>query len=360
MNAQDLAATTTVLAYPHYPDNPWQRVVYSAFSSARGRVVPLESIGDLAEASAAVQREGGRCVLHLNWTAPISQASPSIADSARTVADAIDGIRAFVADGGRLVWSIHNVLPHELHHFAPEAILCRALAQAADAIVIMNPATPELMAPFCALDPARTVTIEHPSYIGEFADTTTRAEARERLGIADDVVATLFFGLIRPYKGLESLVDAFDALDDPRRRLLVAGQTGPGYTAEEVERMLRPRPWLTRHPGRVPDDEVQVWFAAADLAVLPYRRGLNMSVLLLAASFGTPAIIRGIPGTQYLEGEPWIARIDGDESQFPASLRSAQDALLARPNAPAAARAYAQARHPDLISRRYLELFRGQ
>ncbi|GAA3631895.1 hypothetical protein GCM10022200_13560 [Microbacterium awajiense] len=320
MSPHDGAPVTTVLAYPDYPDNPWQRVVYSAFSAAGGRVLPLERIGELAAAAAAVRRDGGRCVLHLNWTAPISQASPSIADSARAVDEAVTAIRAFLADGGRLVWSVHNVLPHELHHFAPEVILCRALAEAAHAIVIMNPATPTLMAPLCALDPARTVTIDHPRYLGEFDDTVTRAEARERLGLDPDDVATLFFGLIRPYKGVESVVDAFDRFDDPRRRLLVAGATGPGYSPDEVDRMLHPRPWLTRHRDRVPDDEVQLWFAASDLVVLPYRRGLNMSVLLLAATFGTPSIVRGIPGTEYLADERWIARVDDDDARFAASL----------------------------------------
>jgi D-inositol-3-phosphate glycosyltransferase len=124
-----------------------------------------------------------------------------------------------------------------------------------------------------------------------------RAAAREQLGIAEGEKAILFFGHIAPYKGLDCLVDAFlrTAETHPDYRLIIVGAPRPGCGAywKEIEQRIREDANGVRILQRicfVPDEETEVYFKAADVAVLPYRVIFQSGVLFLAYSFGLPVI----------------------------------------------------------------------
>lgn len=127
-------------------------------------------------------------------------------------------------------------------------------------------------------------------------DLTPR-EARERLDIGPDEKAILFFGSIRPYKGLEYLVDAFQRLAaaHPEYRLIIAGLPMKGTEnyfdgirtgIEQHESSRR----VIQRIQFIPDEETELYFKAADVVALPYTEVYQSGVLFLAYSFGLPAI----------------------------------------------------------------------
>jgi beta-1,4-mannosyltransferase len=349
-------AGLTVLTYPSFPGNPWQEIAYRASRSAGVDVVTLTSLRDIEQWTSPGARAGR--LLHMNWSGPISQDASTLAESMNRVREALGAVERFKASGGAVVWSIHNVLPHELNWLMSSVILDRGLARLADRIVIMNPDTMRRVEHLYRPDPSKVVQIDHPSYVGEFLRGATRDESRAQLGLADDDIVSVFVGMIRPYKGLDQLLEAFDLLDEPKQRLLIGGELGPGYSREDERRLFRPRPNLIYRPGRVPDDELQVWMAAADVMVLPYLTGLNISVVSLAASFGLPVAVRELPGLEYLRGESWVAWLRGSGRELIASLLTAQAEFRKDPaGASHAAEAFAAARSPEMVSRRYRDLF---
>jgi glycosyltransferase involved in cell wall biosynthesis len=125
----------------------------------------------------------------------------------------------------------------------------------------------------------------------------TPAEAKRRLGIARGDRTILFFGAIRPYKGLEHLVAAFHQVA-PRHegyRLIIAGE--PKKQSLDYLRDIQEN--LDKHPSRervmqkiefIPDNETELYFKAADVLVLPYTVIFQSGVLFLAYSFGLPVI----------------------------------------------------------------------
>jgi D-inositol-3-phosphate glycosyltransferase len=120
-----------------------------------------------------------------------------------------------------------------------------------------------------------------------------RAAARTRLGLEPEAVAVLCFGLIRPYKGVDVLLDAFACTPpDPPLTLLLAGEPW-GRAAGELRRRLA-RPDLAgrvvAHLGWLAETEVPVWFAAADAVVLPYRSATGSAVAAQALGFGLPVV----------------------------------------------------------------------
>jgi len=124
----------------------------------------------------------------------------------------------------------------------------------------------------------------------------TPSEARQKLGIRQGEKTILFFGNIAPYKGLEYLTAAFKRVlaRGDNYRLIIAGRPKDCdryWTAirHDIRGDVQSGRILLRAEF-IPDDETEVYFKAADVAVLPYRQIYQSGVLFLAHSFGLPVI----------------------------------------------------------------------
>ena len=110
----------------------------------------------------------------------------------------------------------------------------------------------------------------------------------------------LFFGVIRPFKGLEDLIVAFDSIpetDIPRYRLTIVGETWEGWTKPaELIASSRYRDRITFINRYVHDDEVRQVFADADAVVLPYHRSSASGPLQIAMSCGLPVVVTAVGG----------------------------------------------------------------
>ena len=155
----------------------------------------------------------------------------------------------------------------------------------------------ELCEDFDVAENAVTV-IRHPVN-DAFPDTElTPAEAKRRLGLRDDEKAILFFGRVRPYKGIEYLLDAFRLLLADKQanyRLIIAGEPMKGSEdyLNEIQTSVR----RDFEPGKVllkikfvPDEEMELYLKGTDVLVLPYKQIFQSGVLFLAYSFGLPVV----------------------------------------------------------------------
>ncbi len=124
----------------------------------------------------------------------------------------------------------------------------------------------------------------------------TTSEARQRLGLAENEKALLFFGNIAPYKGVEFLVEAFITVASRAEnyRLIIAGR--PKGSEEYWAGLLAK---INGSPVRgkiilkieyVPDAETEIYFKAADILILPYTHIFQSGVLFLGYNFGLPSI----------------------------------------------------------------------
>lgn len=139
----------------------------------------------------------------------------------------------------------------------------------------------------------------------------TCPEARQWLGIPSSARTILFFGNITPYKGLEYLLEAFQRISarEPDLRLVIAGRP-KGSEAywqalqEKFRAVMQPDRVLIRSDF-IPDKEVEYYFKAADILVLPYRHVYQSGVMFLGYSFGLPALAADVGSLrdEILEGE---------------------------------------------------------
>jgi D-inositol-3-phosphate glycosyltransferase len=129
----------------------------------------------------------------------------------------------------------------------------------------------------------------------------TFAEAKRRLGLRESDRTILFFGRIARYKGLDLLVDAFAriALHDRSYRLIIAGESTTDWAQhwKEVHDIIESSPMreqVVQEIRHIEDDEMEVYFKAADVLVLPYRQIFQSGVLFMSHSFGLPVIATDI------------------------------------------------------------------
>ena len=123
------------------------------------------------------------------------------------------------------------------------------------------------------------------------------AAARKILSLEDRHKVLLFFGNIAAYKGLDNLVLAFARLKekDDDFRLIIAGRVNKDYQAawdginQKISELGLDKNIIMKN-GFIPDDEIEVYFKAADVSILPYRYIFQSGVLILSYSFGLPVI----------------------------------------------------------------------
>jgi glycosyltransferase involved in cell wall biosynthesis len=122
--------------------------------------------------------------------------------------------------------------------------------------------------------------------------------AREKLKTKEDFVI-LFFGLLRPYKGVKYLIKAFEMLPEEvisKSRLLIVGETWEDRESVKIAEESPCRDKITIINRYVPDDEVSLYFSASDVVVLPYTRASQSGVAHIAMSFGLPIIATNVGG----------------------------------------------------------------
>ena len=162
------------------------------------------------------------------------------------------------------------------------AALQAVLPRLADVVIVHEPA-------FAGHVPG-SVVVPHGI---ELVARDDRAEARDGLGIARGRFCALCFGFLAPYKGLDLACAAAELAGDDVE-LVVAGGEHPRHGGERsYGRRLRERyGHRVRFAGYVPEPEIARWFAAADVALLPYPRPhASSGALALALAHGTPALM---------------------------------------------------------------------
>ena len=191
----------------------------------------------------------------------------------------------------KVVCQIDNVEPHE-HHIIDKPCNHYFL-KSVDGFIYMSE---QVHSELKAYTSAPALFAPHPTF-NNFGDRVERNEACNRLGLDADMRYTLFFGLIRDYKGLDTLLDAWAELRHKGHRLIIAGEF---YASREkymsqIER-LGLHDDIILHDHFIPDADVKYYFSAADCVVLPYKTATQSGVTQICYNFATPVIVTRVGG----------------------------------------------------------------
>lgn len=232
--------------------------------------------------------------------------------------------------GWRVAYTIHDVDPLEGSSPGPLRWRARALGEAADAIVVHDEAARDSLvgrgvaaARVHVITPGTAAAPERPP---------TRQAARAALGIPCDAPVVLFLGFVKPYKGLDVLLQSVARLraELPGIVLLVAGQAMGERTAYDRAIAQLELAATVRWSGAfVPRQALATHLAAADVVALPYLEASSSGVLLEAYAHGRPVVATRVGGLPALvdDGRTGLLVPPRD----PAAMASALHELLGDP-----------------------------
>jgi len=215
-----------------------------------------------------------------------------------------------VGKGCKVVSVLDNVIPHEPHFF--DRPFTKWFLKPNNGFVVLCDAVKKDLLTFDNKKPV--LVTPHPLY-SHFGAKITKEEACRELGIDPDKKNILFFGLIRDYKGLDLLIEAFGLLDDSYQ-LIIAGE--PYGSFEKYQTLIDSSPYkdnISVTTSYIKDSCVSPYFSAADVCVLPYRSATQSGISSICFNFNLPMITTNVGGLKETIGDKGTGMIINDCSK---------------------------------------------
>ena len=195
----------------------------------------------------------------------------------------------------KILFVCHNVFPHE--RFPMDKTLTKATLKKGNCFIVQSSQDEYDLKTI--ISNANYIRAVHPTYNAFKMQDLSMEESRKLLSISEDEKVLLFFGFVRKYKGLDYLIKAMPEIKKKLSnvKLLVVGDFGDdkedyiklindGDVADQIE----------IHDGYIPDKEVEKFFAASDVVVLPYVSATQSGIVQIAYGFDKPVIATNVGG----------------------------------------------------------------
>ncbi len=283
-------------------DNPYISLLYAALR-AQGISVQAADLRPWKLLSEDQRYDA----LHIHWPEYIMVGSGAgLTHKVHVMAAAAalrNSVRVLRARRVRIVWTAHNIRPHNPDTLAVQIDLYRWLAQEADAVIVHTPHAAQLVRERLGrIGPMYLA--RHGNYLGVYSPPSFDREAlRDRYGFDESDRVLLAFGQIRAYKRLLELVRDFEVRAEPSTRLIIAGAPKDLGVTRELRRMASASNRIVLLDRFIPESEVAEIYTLADLVIFNYSEIFSSGALLLAFSLGL-AVLAPRQGTDEFVGRP--------------------------------------------------------
>ncbi|WP_231971666.1 glycosyltransferase family 4 protein [Nostoc sp. NIES-3756] len=254
-------------------------------------------------------------LIHLHWILPYLKGKNSFLKAAYTVKFLLD-VALVKLTGVKIVWTIHNRVNHDSNFPTMELWVRRNLAKIVDSIILHNQATLDTIVQDYQFSHKKASVILHGHYRDVYHPPIEQSLAREKLDLPTQGYVFLNLGLLRSYKGIETLIDTWSKNQNvfSRHTLLIAGKADNIY-ANKLQQKIANIKGIVLIPEFIDEERIHLFFSAATVVVLPYDNILNSGSLILAMSYGLPVIaprIGSIP--EYLRNADQLLYESNDKS----------------------------------------------
>jgi len=194
----------------------------------------------------------------------------------------------------KIISLLDNIIPHEKR--PGDRVLTTYFVNSVHGFVAMSRSVLQELETFDSVKPR--IFSPHPVF-DNFGRCISRKEALENLGLDPQYRYILFFGLVREYKGLDIMINAFASreLREMKIKLLVAGEFYiPRAPYDELIRKHDLEKDVIIHPHFVNDSDVAKWFCASDIIAQPYRSATQSGVTQIGYHFNKPMLVSNVGG----------------------------------------------------------------
>lgn len=200
--------------------------------------------------------------------------------------------------GKKVIYTAHDVMPHSRDTLY-NRLLYKWLYKAPNKIIVHTNYIKSRIESEFHIAPGKISVIPHGVYEKEQNATITREVARKNLGLPEDKIILLFFGIIAEYKGLDTLLNSIKFLKNSERtRIFIAGKISVEYKAQFEKMISDPglKHYLIPMLRYIKDEEIESVFKASDITVLPYKEASQSGVLFMSYTYGIPVLVPDLGG----------------------------------------------------------------
>jgi len=230
-------------------------------------------------------------LLHLNWLHHFYKAD-EVESALKRYTQFAENLSFARHLGYRIIWTIHNLFPHERPFPTLDRLANLTLSQEAHAVTAHCHYAADLIRKHYFRSENLHV-IPHGHFIDVFPNEIPSQTARAQLQIPEEAFVYLFFGNARGYKGVEQLIKAFSQIEEKRALLVLMMRSAfnPQYTETMREMAAHDERIRIFTASYFANEEFQIYLNAADVVVQPFSAVLTSGSAITALSFAKPVIL---------------------------------------------------------------------
>jgi glycosyltransferase involved in cell wall biosynthesis len=292
------AKKTKVVFAPNWSkNNPYQKLLAASVSSEYEVVMENYPQG-LQPFTGLHNNTPEMKVLHIHWIAELVQrlswSKSSLLFYVKLSLLSWDLIR-LKRRGVKVIWTIHNKLSHQGLDENRELIINRRFCSLVDKVILHSEEAKTYISEFYQYPLAQKANvIFHGNYQGSYPHPSSdRQTIRNKLNIEPDNIQLLYFGSIRPYKGVDTLIKSFNALDSQALniKLSIAGGVPDPEYKNSLQAMVQDKPNISAIFDFIPEQQLIDLIEAADIVVIPFVDTLTSGSTILAMTQGKALIL---------------------------------------------------------------------
>jgi beta-1,4-mannosyltransferase len=229
-------------------------------------------------------------VIHLHWPWGLYYAD-TLPEALKACAAMMDALLLARSMGCRIVWTMHNLYPHDSDNHDLDHLARLAIVATSSAVIVHCEAARQLLQSYFHRTDG-VFTIPHGHFMAPYPNTISTEEARKRFGFDDRHFVYLFFGTVRENKGVEQLVECFRTIEGDHLRFLFAARVCSDYGRRVVEAARESDPRIVSYETeRFANDEFHGFYNAADIAVFPFTDILTSGSAITSLGFYCPVVV---------------------------------------------------------------------
>ena len=261
--------------------------------------------------------------------------------------------------GTKVIWTVHNLRAHQTLYPVLENGFWRIFSHQLNGYISLSKTGMKAAKDnFPNLRNIPGFVVPHNHYREAYPNNLSFQEARSALEISPSTKVLLFFGRLQPYKNVPAFIRAFNQVAKTNILLYIAGSFSPKFPKfnEEVKREAALNPRIRLHEEFISNEDIQIYFNAANLVICPFSEILNSGSALLALSFDRPVLVPLMGSLVELQeqvGKEWVFTYTGDIT--PSKI---EEALNWESNIPRSNGAPLERLDTEVIARKTIDVYR--
>ncbi|MNP07714.1 GDP-mannose:glycolipid 4-beta-D-mannosyltransferase precursor [compost metagenome] len=181
----------------------------------------------------------------------------------------------------QMIWTIHNLYPHHVEHRRMERFMRTLICRFCNKLIVASDSIKRKVMDEFKVPASKLFVVKHGHYLGVYKHGGV--DYRQVYKISEDADVYLFLGAIKAYKGVEDLIEAFNAVKTKKSYLIIAGKADAKM--QEYLKQVKDLDHIILELRFIPNESIADLISAVDVMVMPYKEITTSGSAILGLSF---------------------------------------------------------------------------